>query len=88
MSNPNYYKLDCDTRNTNIDQRLEDICARDIMLLQETDLVTSGTALKCSEFGDAMARYYVKFATMKVFLELKEQARVPDIVSEIRVHNK
>ncbi len=63
-----------------IDKKLEHICNRDIKLLREAELVTSDGHLKCTEYGDAMARYYVRFETMKAFLGLKQQARVADVV--------
>lgn len=79
--NPRYYGLECDASESEIEQKLEHICARDIKLLQDTGLVSFGEHLKCTEYGDAMARYYVKFETMKIFLALKTQATVPEIVS-------
>lgn len=35
-----------------------------------------------------MARYYVKFETMKVFLSLKSQATVSEIVSQFRTGSR
>ncbi|KAL8971707.1 MAG: hypothetical protein Q9197_003139 [Variospora fuerteventurae] len=64
--NPAHYKLDGDATNLNLDDRIERICHRDVDLLVEAQLVVGvGEKLKCTEFGDAMARYYVKFETMK-----------------------
>ena len=79
--NPNYYGLDCDASEADTDEKLEDICARDIGFLQEARLVSDGQRLRCTEYGDAMARYYVKFETMKNFLTLKPQAKMSEIVS-------
>lgn len=79
--NPSHYKLDGDTGGNGLEERIESICARDIQLLQETDLVTMGGSLKSTEFGDAMARYYVKFETMKTVLSLQRKAKISEIVS-------
>ena len=79
--NPNHYKLDGDTVGRNLDDRIEQICRRDIGLLQEINLITSGGKLKSTEFGEAMARYYVKFETMKVLLSLEPRAKISEIVS-------
>lgn len=83
--NPAYYKLDGDATNLNFDDRVEHICQRDIDLLLDAQLVTAvGDNIKCTEFGDAMARYYVKFETMKVLLSLEPRSKMSDIVSKIR----
>ena len=79
--NPKHYKLDGDTRSSSLEERLEIICARDIQLLQETELISMEGRLKSTHFGDAMARYYVKFETMKVFLSLQQKAKISEIVS-------
>ena len=79
--NPQHYKLDRDTRGRTLNERIEQICERDIRLLQETDLVSSLEKLRCTPFGDAMTRYYVKFETMKALLSLQPKARTSEIVS-------
>ena len=79
--NPGHYNLDGDTRGNGLDERIESICARDIQLLQESDLITTGGSLKSTEFGDAMARYYIKFETMKIVISLQQRAKMSEIVS-------
>lgn len=81
--NPEHYKLDDDAPGRNLDERLENICTKGIALLEETDLVTSTPKLRCTEFGDAMARYYLQFDTMRVFLALPPKAKVSEILSAI-----
>ena len=80
--NPDHYKLDGDAVGQDINDRIEFICKRDLCLLQDSKLikVTDGR-LKTTELGDAMARYYVKFETMRVLLEIQPQAKMSDIVS-------
>ncbi len=79
--NPCYYKLDGDAPDQDLDNRIERICKRDVGLLQQTSLVTSTEKLSCTDFGDAMARYYVKFETMQGLLSLKPRSKMSDIVS-------
>ncbi|KAI4195106.1 MAG: hypothetical protein LQ346_003530 [Caloplaca aetnensis] len=80
--NPAHYKLDGDATKLNLDDRIERICQRDIDLLLEAQLVTwAGDRIKCTEFGDAMARYYVKFETMKGLLSLEPRSKMSDILS-------
>ena len=79
--NPGFYKLDGDAPDQDLDNRIERICKRDVGLLQETSLVTPTEKLSCTEFGDAMARYYVKFETMQSLLSLKPRSKMSDIVS-------
>ncbi|KAL8964298.1 MAG: hypothetical protein Q9183_004547, partial [Haloplaca sp. 2 TL-2023] len=80
--NPAHYKLDGDATNLNLDARIERVCRRDIDLLLEADLVTEvGGTIKCTEFGDAMARYYVRFESMKGLLSLEPRSKMSDILA-------
>ncbi|MCJ1402260.1 Sec63 [Xylographa trunciseda] len=79
--NPAHYNLDGDATERNLDERIEQICDRDIRLLQNTQLVTTEQRFKSTEFGSAMARYYVKFETMRVFLNLPPRAKISEILS-------
>lgn len=81
--NPDHYKLDGDSRNLSLDERIERICQRDLRLLEDNDLLcTKGTEakLKCTEFGDAMARYCIKFETMRILLSLGPKPKISEIV--------
>lgn len=84
--NPGHYKLDGDATDQNLDERIERICKRDLGLLEEAGLISSTDRLKGTEFGDAMARYYVKFETMQILLSLAPRSKMSDIVSS-RWHN-
>lgn len=81
--NPEHYKLDRDAVEQSLDDRIERICRRDLELLRKCRLVTSGDRLKATQFGDAMARYYVKFNTMQVFMHLQARSKMSDIVSSV-----
>ena len=65
------------------DSRLESVCERDIKLLQEHKLVTDEERFQCTEYGDAMSRYMVKFDTMKLLLSIPYQAKTEQIVSSM-----
>ena len=79
--NPNHYKLDGDAAQETLEKRIEQICQRDLGLLQDANLVTASPRLSCTAFGEAMVRYYVKFETMKGFLSLPRGAKMFEIVS-------
>jgi ATP-dependent DNA helicase HFM1/MER3 len=79
--NPNHYRLKEDVTSRKEDELLDQICTKDIALLQGADLVTKEARLNSTEFGDAMARYYVKFDTMKILLSLAPRAKLSEIVS-------
>ncbi|KAF2104046.1 P-loop containing nucleoside triphosphate hydrolase protein [Rhizodiscina lignyota] len=81
--NQNHYRLEGDIGSGDLDERLDRICNRDIELLQEYELVTSDSKLETTEYGGAMARYYVNFATMKVFMDLPPKAKVSDILAAL-----
>ena len=84
--NPNHYKIQGDAANLSLDARVEHICKRDIALLHEADLVSSdvNTQLQTTEFGSAMARYYVRFESMRIFLGLGRRPKMSDIVSNFQ----
>lgn len=79
--NPEHYRLEGDTGSGDPDERLDRFCHHAISLLQEYNLVNAETSLKATEFGDAMARYYVQFETMRIFLGLPSKAKPSEIVS-------
>lgn len=79
--NPSHYKLDGDAVDQDLNDRIERICKRDLALLEDTQLISSSDGrLRATEFGDAMARYYIEFKTMQVLLRLQRQAKMSDIV--------
>ncbi|GFF30986.1 ATP-dependent DNA helicase MER3 [Aspergillus udagawae] len=80
--NPKHYQLKEGATKDDEDEMLRQICEKDIKLLQETGLVAS-ERLKSTPFGDAMARYYVRFDTMKTLLALKPRATVSQVLSAI-----
>jgi len=82
--NPNYYKLKEARSGQPLDDLIHDICNRDIALLRNTELVSEGDLLKCTEYGEAMARYYVQFDTMRLFVGLQHKAKISEIVSANR----
>lgn len=80
--NPTYYELKEGASQEDEDQLLRQICEKDIKLLQECGLVDT-ECLRSTPFGDAMARYYIRFETMKIILSLKHQATISQIVGVI-----
>lgn len=86
--NPDYYNLEDGTSNElSLDARLEHIASAGIDSLEEHELVENSSKLRCSDFGDAMARYCVQFETMKHILGLPPKAKISEIVCE-RFHSE
>jgi ATP-dependent DNA helicase HFM1/MER3 len=79
--NPDHYKLEGARSGQDLEEQVDDICFRDIALLREHSLVTGEEYFRCTEFGHAMARYYVHFETMKVFMGIQTKASPSEIVS-------
>ncbi|KAI9811215.1 MAG: Sec63 [Pycnora praestabilis] len=88
QQNPDHYKLEGDTRGGDLDERIEQICNRDIELLQSCNLITTEGRFSSTGFGDAMSRYYIKYETMKIFLALKPKARMSEILSALAQANE
>jgi len=80
-SNPSHYQIEGDTAGTDSGERLSYICSRNVELLENHDLVSTEPGLTLTEFGSAMARYYINFETMKIILGLPRQAKISEIVS-------
>lgn len=77
--NPTHYHLKEGANRDDEDEMLRQICEKDINLLRECGLIAPDQ-LRTTHFGDAMARYYVQFETMKAFLALKPRASISQIV--------
>jgi len=80
--NPEHYRLDGESHG-DMDQHLEQICRRDISLLQNYKLIDGDDHFKSTEYGDAMARYCIQFETAKSFLNLPPKAKPSEILSAI-----
>jgi ATP-dependent DNA helicase HFM1/MER3 len=80
--NPNYYRLAEGTSTAkSTDSMLEEICERDIKLLQEYKIVTRDEVFKQTAYGGSMSRYMVEFNTMKLLLELPRAMNTEQLVS-------
>lgn len=81
QQNPAYYKLEGSRSGQDLQEQVDDICSRDIDSLREYSLVTGEDYFRCSEYGHAMARYYVHFETMKIIMGLQPKSTLSEIVS-------
>lgn len=81
QQNPGLYKLEASDGGQDVQELVDDICFRDITLLREHNLVSGDEYFRCTEFGHAMARYYVQFETMKIFMGLQAKSALSEIVS-------
>jgi len=80
--NPPHYKIQGQTIVMDIEQKLEEICEKDVTHLQETGMIYQNQEgrLKCTPAGAAMATYYIKLETMKGLLALGPGSKTADIV--------
>ena len=83
QKNPGYYQLAAANTSNDQAQMLQQICEKDIGLLASAELIKTDKGLRCTELGDAMARYYVKFETMKTFAAIPPKAKMSEIVSTV-----
>ncbi|PGG99068.1 hypothetical protein AJ79_08702 [Helicocarpus griseus UAMH5409] len=81
--NPAHYKLKEGANREDEEEMLKETCEENIKRLQECSLITSEEPLRSTDFGDAMARYYIKFETMRLFLSLPPKAKMSEILSVI-----
>ncbi|KAI9009744.1 Sec63 Brl domain-containing protein [Gaertneriomyces semiglobifer] len=82
--NPSYYKLkNCSTAEGRLsaEHRLESICLRDMDLLFENQLIhvsQDQRFIESTEFGQAMAKYYIKYQTAVRVINVKRSSTVRD----------
>lgn len=81
--NPDKYTLKGSDTGANADESLQQWCERDIRTLQQHRLITEGDRFKCTEYGNAMSRYMVKFETMKLLLAIPEAPTMEQLVSSV-----
>ena len=81
--NPEHYRLNDDSSSGDMDQRLEQICNRDIALLHDYKFIAGDDHFKSTDYGDAMARYCVQFETAKSFLALPPKAKLSEILAAV-----
>lgn len=78
--NPAHYQINGDTPDRNLGARLERICESAISELKRLELIEQGSSFKCTEYGDAMARYYMNITTMELILGLPRKPKISEIV--------
>ncbi|CZS95956.1 related to ATP-dependent DNA helicase [Rhynchosporium agropyri] len=81
--NPTYYKVEGISQGGDADGRLEQVCDRDITLLQQHRLISDEERICCTEYGAAMSRYMVRFETMKLLLTIPDRASTEQILRTI-----
>lgn len=83
QQNARYYDAESDNRFTNPEDVLSAWCERDLALLEESDLVRDNGTLRCSEYGEAMAKYCVKLQTMQAFMALRAKAKISEVLDAL-----
>lgn len=81
--NPRYYNLSSEAVFLTPEEALVQWCERDLNLLREANMIENDVTLRCTEFGYAMARYCIKFETMKTFMALPAKAKVSEILNAL-----
>ncbi|KAK0629255.1 hypothetical protein B0T17DRAFT_486815, partial [Bombardia bombarda] len=88
--NPNHYQIVGTNGMSNsslIDDRLEEICEREIRQLQTASLVTENERFICTEYGFAMSKYMVQFVTMKLLLQIPQAPSMGTLASLLQSHD-
>lgn len=78
--NPTHYQISGDTRGRDLGARLEQICENAVSELSRLALIEHGPSFKSTEYGDAMARYYMNLATMESILALPRKPKISELV--------
>lgn len=79
--NPAFYKMDGIKSGMNVEESLEKLCHRDLGLLETAKLIEfKNKSLFCTESGQAMAKYYLKFQTMQMIIATPSKGSVETVV--------
>ncbi|KAK8213768.1 ATP-dependent DNA helicase MER3 [Phyllosticta capitalensis] len=83
--NPRKYNLQDLFHSSDLDEILDEICNRGISELKNYDFVEGDQKMEVTEYGDIMARYCIRFETMKRFLGLVENraAKTSEILAAL-----
>ncbi|EHY60257.1 uncharacterized protein HMPREF1120_08225 [Exophiala dermatitidis NIH/UT8656] len=82
QKNPSHYRFkEGIDQVANEDEMLEQLCKKDISLLHDAGIINIHPHFSSTEYGQAMARYYVSFETMKSFMALPPKAKTSEILS-------
>jgi len=84
--NPAHYQIDGDSPGRDLGARLEQICEKAVSELRRLGLIEHGPLFKSTEYGDAMARYYMNIATMESILNLPRKPKMSEIV-RVRIYS-
>jgi ATP-dependent DNA helicase HFM1/MER3 len=81
--NPTHYQINGDIRGRDLGARLERICENAASELSRLVLIGHGPSFKSTEYGDAMARYYMNLVTMESILALPRKPKISELVCAI-----
>lgn len=83
QQNPQYYKLESEKPQLTHDELLLQWCEKDLDLLRKTHLIEDDDTLRSTDLGHTMARYCVKFETMKTFMTVLARAKISEILNAL-----
>lgn len=84
--NPTHYQIHGDAPGRDFGARLEQICKNAVSELRRLELIEHGPLFRSTEYGDAMARYYMNIATMESILDLPQKPKMSEIVRGCMCH--
>ncbi|ETN43686.1 uncharacterized protein HMPREF1541_02845 [Cyphellophora europaea CBS 101466] len=79
--NPAHYQLEGSGESLDVESLMQHLCEKEIKLLLGVNLIEDIGSIKCTELGEAMARYCVRFETMKTFVAIPPRAKLSEILS-------
>ncbi|KAF6207323.1 hypothetical protein GE061_018564 [Apolygus lucorum] len=83
LKNPKHYGMSPNLTQREIESKLQAMCMRELHALEKYELIrTSNFAyvVESTENGKLMARYYIAFDTMKVFMKIEGSETLPQLL--------
>lgn len=81
--NPAHYRLEDATNRMTTDELMRQWCEKDIQALLQANMIEEKGRIRCTELGEAMAKYYVNFETMKIFTAIPPKAKLREILTAL-----
>jgi ATP-dependent DNA helicase HFM1/MER3 len=80
--NPTHYELPANISREKLDSIIKEMCVGSLQQLAMNEVIdmTEDCSLRPRDLGRSMARYYVKFETVKRFQNVTEQSSFSDVI--------
>ena len=81
--NPSHYQLKESTNPADTDELMHQWCEKDVQALLQANMIEKHGRMRCTDLGEAMAKYYINFETMKIFAAIPPKAKISEVLTAL-----